>query len=255
MQQTADFRLPTALGSDQNNPRAATIAWLKTALLLGLGAYFTYNIISGNLTNYINERFSWLSYVAAIIFALLGVHSAYSLLRRDSRSHQQISWLTLFVVAVPLILGTLVPSQPLGVEAISGGVATTGAVGVTTAADFTVPPEQRNVLDWLRTFNNATDYSQLNGQPADVIGFVYTEPTFSEGQFMVARFTVSCCVADASAIGLPVAYADSANLPQGEWVRVRGTMQVGEFRGDTMPILNAESIEVVEQPRHPYLYP
>ena len=46
--------------------------WLKTALLLGLGLYFVYIIITGNLTNYINIRFSWLSYVAAIIFLMLG---------------------------------------------------------------------------------------------------------------------------------------------------------------------------------------
>jgi uncharacterized repeat protein (TIGR03943 family) len=255
--QAVEFRAPSTLKPDRS--REHMIGWVKTALLIGLGLYFVYNIVSGNLANYINARFAWLSYVAAGIFLLLGLHSLYIQTRGEtarSIRHQPVSTLTLFITSIPLILGTLVPSQPLGIEAINGSISTmSGAIGGPGPSAFTIPPEQRNVLDWLRAFNSAGDYNELNGLPADVIGFVYVEPTFGEDQFMVARFTVSCCVADASAIGLPVAWAEAASLPQGEWVRVRGALQVGEFRGDVMPILQAESIEIVEQPKHPYLYP
>lgn len=237
--------------------------WIKTALLIGLGLYFVYNIVSGNLTNYINVRFAWLSYVAAALFLLIGGHSAWQMLR-EQRAHQHghehthahgMSWGALGVIAVPLLLGTLIPSRPLGAEAV-GSVSVSGGVGVNaTVSAFSISPQDRNVLDWLRAFNNAADYTEISGQPADITGFVYVEPTFPEGVFMVARFTISCCVADASAIGLPVAWAEAANLQQGDWVRVQGTMQVGEFRGDSAPILQAASVERIEQPAHPYLYP
>jgi putative membrane protein len=72
---------------------------------------------------------------------------------------------------------------------------------------------------------------------------------------MVARFTISCCVADASAIGLPVARQETNTLPQDTWVRVQGAFEVGEFQGDSLPILQAASVEAVAQPEHPYLYP
>jgi putative membrane protein len=72
---------------------------------------------------------------------------------------------------------------------------------------------------------------------------------------MVARFTISCCVADSSAIGLPVMWQGVDTLPQDTWVRVQGTFEVGDFQGDTVPILQASSVEVVPQPEHPYLYP
>ena len=70
---------------DPEHPQDDTLQqWLKTAILLGLGLYFIYNLLSGNLTNYINARFAWLSWVAAPLFLLLGALSAYSLLtRRD----------------------------------------------------------------------------------------------------------------------------------------------------------------------------
>jgi putative membrane protein len=113
------------------------------------------------------------------------------------------------------------------------------------------------VLDWLRVFNATTDYATLNGEPADVIGFVYTEPDMAPTQFMVARFTVSCCVADANAIGVPVHWneADVAALASGQWVRVTGAMQVESFRGDDMPVLQAQAVELIEAPKNPYLFP
>ena len=78
--------------------------------------------------------------------------------------------------------------------------------------------------------------------------------------FMVARFTISCCVADASAVGMPVHWpqdaAPSSALPESDaWVQVHGTFQLGEFGGNLFPILQADSLAVVAEPEHPYLYP
>lgn len=237
---------------------AITQGWLKTALLFALGAYFIWIIASGALTNYISVRFAWLSYVAAALFILLGAFSAWQLRRsastRGDGMHAPLTWTALGIIAIPLVLGTLIPSQPLGADAVDS-VSMNAASANLSAETFTVAPEQRNVLDWLRVFNNATDPTAHNGEPADVIGFVYTEPNMEENTFMAARFTISCCVADANAIGLPVVWSSATPLVQGEWVRVRGQIQAGEFRGEPSPLLRAESVEVVEQPQHPYLYP
>ncbi len=250
---------------DHEHARERRMAWAKMAILLGLGLYFTFIILSGNLSNYINLRFGWLSYVAAGLFFLLGGFSLYTLLRsrgehkhaHDDHLHSAPSWGVIAIVAIPLVLGTLVPSQPLGVEAVSSIDLNAAASQVSTgnATLFTINPENRNVLDWLRVFNQTDDYSTLDNQPVDISGFVYNEPDFGDDQFMTARFTISCCVADANAIGLPVVWADTDLLPQGEWVRVRGTMQTGEFRGETTALVYADSVEIIEAPQNPYLYP
>jgi uncharacterized repeat protein (TIGR03943 family) len=237
-------------------------AWAKTAILIGLAAYFGWVIASGNLSNYINERFAWLSYVAVGIFALLGVASAAETLRRRASDlpviqppgSEVITWRGIVVVAVPLVLGTLIPSRPLGAESVSGNLSTNAAATANMTA-FTTDPLTWNVLDWLRAFHSEEDVTSFTGRQADVVGFVYREAGFPEDTFMVARFTVSCCVADASAIGLPVVWADAPNYPQDTWVRVTGSFEVGEFRGDKLPILKAAAVEVVPQPEHPYLYP
>jgi putative membrane protein len=169
-------------------------------------------------------------------------------------THGKLSWGILAITALPLVLGTLVPSRPLGAEAVSGGVNVTAAEGAQVQT-LSIPPLERNVLDWLRAFNREPDLTAFNGLPVDVVGFVYSEPDFEAQTFMVARFTVSCCVADANAIGLPVAWPETAALPQGEWVRVTGTLLNGDFRGESLPIVQATAVDVVAQPDHPYLYP
>jgi uncharacterized repeat protein (TIGR03943 family) len=241
--------------------RGTRLQFLQTLILLAMALYFAYNLLSGNITNYINTRFAWLSYAAAILFALLGLVSLYYLLRgqRDNAprvfsTQQRITLPIAMVMLIPLAFGVLLPSRPLGAEAITGGV-TINAAASASAALISKDPLERNVLDWARTFTSSSLPATFDGERADVIGFVYTEPSFPENHFMVARFTVSCCVADASPIGLPVLYTGTADVAEGEWVRIQGMFRAGDFRGQTTPILQADSVEIVAQPEHPYLYP
>lgn len=242
---------------EHSHPRVRD--WLKTAILFALGLYFAALIATGSLNNYINLRFAWLAWVAAAIFLLLGAYSLYTLLRpgpNDAHGHDHsVSWGALLIVGAPLALGLALPSQPLGASAVGGSISTTTPASAGSAATFTVAPGQRNVLDWLRAIGATEDVSALTGEPADVIGFVYTEPGTPEHEFLLARFTLSCCVADASAIGLPVVWAAASDLEQGAWVQVKGTMDVLNEDGETRPVLRAQSVEVVDQPEHPYLYP
>jgi len=243
----------------RNIQRETVIGWAKSVVLIALSVFFIYSIASGNLTNYINERFAWLSYVAAGLFLLLGIaNSVDILMHRDyallDRSHAPITWKVIAIVAIPLVLGTLVPSRPLGWAAAAGGVSLSAA-SVTKATTFTTDPMKWNVLDWLRAFNMSDDVNSFNGKQANVIGFVYREGTYPDNEFMVARFTVSCCVADASAIGLPVIADNAQDYPADTWVQISGTLKVGKFKGDNWPILQAATIEKISQPEHPYLYP
>lgn len=240
-----------------SSPRANQIAWGKTAILLGMGAYFSWLIISGNLSNYINQRFAWLAVVGAVVFIILALANLYGSLREaDEHFHQhfEISWDIMLIVALPLVLALLIPSRSLGVEAVNGGISLS-PVGVASPAAFQRSPLDRNILDWLREFDRAPSPAAFNGTAADVAGFVYREPAFADDSFMISRFTMSCCVADAFPIGLPVSAPEASEFETGVWVRARGELEAADFRGDFMPVLFAESIEAIDEPRQPYLYP
>ncbi|MEO1287076.1 MAG: TIGR03943 family protein [Chloroflexota bacterium] len=233
--------------------------WVKAFILLGMGIYFVILIANGNLSNYINVRFAWLSYLAAVILIALGAWQLISLVRGQGHSihgsgHLPISWSGILVVGLPLIFATIFPSQPLGADAISGTVSLQAIGGVSTEARLNIPPVERNVLDWLREFDRVDNYAELDGLPVDIVAFVYREPELPETQFMAARFTLSCCVADALAVGMPVEFDEASAWDDGAWVRIQGTLTVSEFRGEPTPVIVPDTIDPTDTPDNPYLY-
>ena len=72
---------------EHNHARENAQEWIKTAILFALGFYFIYVIASGNLSNYINARFEWLSYVAAGLFLLLGAASLFDVIGKRGHDH------------------------------------------------------------------------------------------------------------------------------------------------------------------------
>ena len=248
---------------------------LKAAVLAASGLMFYSKISSGTLAFYISQRFAWLSLVAALLFVGLALTMAYRLidlrhptsdvnpkfpisnLQSPPIPHARTSALGLAIVAIPAVLGLLVPARPLSASAIeSKGIGLSAPVrpGNTVQAQRT-QSGPKSILDWLRDFSRAEDLSKFNGQPTDVIGFVYKDPRSKDNEFWVSRFAISCCVADATALGLLVQTPDAKTLKADSWVRVTGKLQLGEFAGEKMPMIVAEKIEPAPQPNQPYLYP
>ncbi len=245
----------TSAAPHKREEQVDRIAWAKSLILLGMGIYLILLILTGNLDNYINQRFAWLVVVGALIFFILGLTCLFQSLNpskhEHAHHHYHISWDIILVVAFPLLLAILIPSRSLGIEAVNGGVSL-NPVGVANVARS---PLDRNILDWLREFDHANTPAQFNGTAVDVVGFVYREPIHPQDGFMLARFTMSCCVADAFPIGMPIIAAGAEQYAAGEWLRVKGQLKASAFGGDFLPVVFADAIEAVDEPRQPYLYP
>jgi uncharacterized repeat protein (TIGR03943 family) len=242
------------------------------ALILALTAAMLFGkISSGTLFFYINYRFLPLTLVgiAGLLWlaqALYGGHR-----HAEGHSHEEVGagvdggspeprppLRNLLLLCVPLVLGTAVPAQPLGSSAIATkGLTLSAPAPVGGGAPITVgvASEERTVLDWIRLFSESDDPSAHAGQAADVIGFVYPDPRLPAGSFLLARFTLACCVADAFAIGVAVEWPQAETLAPGTWVRARGPVAVGEIEGHTLPRILAASVEPIDAPDQPYLFP
>lgn len=246
---------------------------LQALILAGLGVFLLHKLWSGTLYWYINDRFFGLVLGAALGFLLLArtllpawsaapahVHAngeAHDHPEDHDHSHAAPAW-RLWIVALPLILGLFVPARPLGSSAlVNKGLNTNAPIAAADGAanQVTLLPEARTVLDWVRAFNYADDPGVYTGERADVIGFVYHDSSLGDGEFMVSRFTVTCCAADATGIGLRVQWPNAAALEGNAWVRVRGPVQPSVYAGRPIPLVVAESVEGVEPPAQPYLYP
>ena len=252
--------------------------WIQVAIAGLMGLDLIYYLITGNIANYIAIKYVWLTWIAAGIFLTLAAIKALNLVRQEvpEHDHHQCdhahahhahdhgtaqTWLGLGIVALPLVFGVLAPSNPLDSRAVDKPIASdlSSISAPQASVRLDIAPQERNILDWISAFATAADPAVLNGQQVDVIGFVYRDARFQRpNQFMVARFVMSCCAADAQAIGLIVEWPDAPTFQDDDWVRVRGTIKITEFDGSLAPVIIADgdhAIEIVDQPQNPYLYP
>jgi putative membrane protein len=241
----------------------------QALLLLALCLFFAGKLANGQLTYYINLRFVPLTIFGIVFLAIL----AQTLFREIKRSrleaqeneyedhhdhdHVPASANLLFMI-VPLAIGLLIPARPLDSSAFSTkGFNTTGPLVSANSSSVVLETESqdRNILDWMKIFYFSTDVTPYLGQQASVIGFVYRNEKLNDDQFYVSRFTISCCAADASSIGMIATWPDAKNLKNDSWVLVKGSITSLTLDDQVIPVIDAESVQDVPVPEQPYLYP
>lgn len=238
---------------------------VKALLLIGLGLFFYSRFTNGTLYFYINQQFAIYTLLAVFGLLLTGLSYRYEQSAAHNHAHDhdhdhRLSWGGAFLVLLPIVLGLLVPPQPLGAAALSNREINTGAnILKTPGLARTTAQKQateKNILDWWESFHGVTNPNQaLAGQTVDVVGFVYHDQALGNEHFMVSRFVVSCCVADASAMGLAVRWSAAPQLKDDQWVEVKGAFVAGQLPSWQLPILVAQSVTPVAVPNQPYLYP
>ena len=244
--------------------------YFQACLLIALGIFLASKIVSNKLIWYINPRFIPLTVLAVFVLLFIGLvvlraggrtgqdHSRESEQEQDpGHEHNPSTW-RLVVITLPLAVGVLIPAHPLSAAAMAGkGI--TSAVPITasssTAVQFGQAADTRTILDWNSLFESSSDPSTYLGQIAYVLGFVYHDPNLKSGQFLVARFALVCCPADAFAVVMVVNWPQSASLPTNQWVKVKGPVQSTAFDGQTLPSIQAISVTPVQPPIQIYLYP
>ncbi|MEM7029876.1 MAG: TIGR03943 family protein [Chloroflexota bacterium] len=251
--------------------------YIQAAIILSTGFFLLSRLVTGTLFFYINQRFTWLILLAIAGFALVGFGYAFGKNEGHDHHHHHddedcdhehdhhhshnLSWVSMLIVAAPVILGFLVPPQPLGASAMENREVNLGAVsGISLPGNSETiqlkEGKEKDIMEWLQAFQRSTNEAEFVGEEAHVIGFVYRDGRFEDypDTFMTSRFALSCCVADATAIGLITEWPDAVTMDKDQWVEVKGHFKMGEFYGQQIPILVAESITPTDTPDQPYLY-
>lgn len=245
--------------------RLRTYRTFQAFLMAALGFFLLERFWAGRLSLYINQRFTWLVLLAAfglIALALITFHHRPPVWKEENgllapeMASGSAKW-RLLIFTVPLLLGVLIPATPLGASvAETRGVSAAAPLtaGGAMPETLTLAPADRTLLEWLWAFSAAEDPAALAGQAVDVEGFIFINAELPEGYFMVGRFIVTCCVADATAIGIAVLPSDGVDVPNG-WVRVQGEITVTTLNGTEALLIEADQITSVDEPDQPYLYP
>ncbi|SHK95876.1 TIGR03943 family putative permease subunit [Desulforamulus aeronauticus] len=117
-----------------------------------------------------------------------------------------------------------------------------------TNADGLITLTSNNYLELL--FDMLDNQQRYLGKELEVTGFILHHKALKPDQYLVARYAIACCAADATIIGFVV--EGTTSIPDNSWVKIRGT--VTHFDQDSQPIVKVTSIEQIEQPTDPYIY-
>ncbi|QGG46398.1 TIGR03943 family putative permease subunit [Heliorestis convoluta] len=86
----------------------------------------------------------------------------------------------------------------------------------------------------------------------EIEGFVYREGDYQDNHFVLGRYAIVCCIADASVVGLLAISQEDPDVDS--WIKARGTIIPGSYQGFEMPVLQIERWEEVQDLPFPYVY-
>jgi putative membrane protein len=93
------------------------------------------------------------------------------------------------------------------------------------------------------------------GKKIEISGFVYREDDMKANQFVVARFSISCCTADGSPFGMMVQSTQAQRFAKDTWVKITGTLNKTTYNGNEIMTLIADKVEKTKASRTQYVYP
>lgn len=232
--------------------------------------WFTWLAISGNYTAFVHPRFGKFIWMAALILAVIGcaqLHEAISIWRRNSRRDVSRTRLALpLLLSVPALVGLTWPADELSPSASENRAYAFDRVASppNTQADRGADYEQNttvNIKVTNDTFVAVCDALWENpdeylGRTIEAIGFIYADNKLPNRNFVLGRYIITCCAADASVIGMLCRYGEAHEpIPRpNTWVRVRAKVERGLYGDHPLGILAISDIRETKKPREAYVY-
>jgi len=256
MSRTASRQTPSAPGT--LDASASARRWNQTRVAAGVllaawAAMFWFLFVTGRVNLYLSTRTSWVVPVGAVLFsaaaigALLGAH------RGDLTplSRKEASVMTLMVVPVVIVLA--LPPATLGsysaakrssfssarFSSIYGSISASSEITLLSVAAAQTSDQGAEAL------------AKRAGADVDFVGMVTRYADTPADEFLLTRFVITCCVADATVAQVRVVNVTPGRFRQNQWVEVKGPI----YPLGREIIVNASSIDPVPTPEKPYLTP
>ncbi|MFP4009131.1 MAG: TIGR03943 family putative permease subunit [Spirulinaceae cyanobacterium] len=244
------------------------LPWIDTLTLAAWGILFLKLLITGQFRLLIHPNYAGLVLAAGIILMGVSLFKGWQLWRSRRRrieTSPQVQHITLFppgwstlLLLITAVLGLSIPPRVLASDtALQRGVTEALPVTQTQRQSFrgTIKPEDRSIVEWVRTLNAYPEPDAYTGQKVNVTGFVVRNPEFPEGYVLLCRFIITCCAVDASPVGLPVKLsADQLEVENDTWLRVEGQMTTETLNGKRQLTIAAETVAEIPTPADPYKF-
>jgi uncharacterized repeat protein (TIGR03943 family) len=244
------------------------LPWIDLVALAAWGILFLKLLITGQLRLLIHPNYAGLVLAAGVILLTVSIFKGWQLWR--SRRHRiqpspQVQHITLFppgwstlLLLIVAILGLTIPPRVLASDtALQRGVTEALPVTRTEPKSFsaTIKPEDRSIVEWVRTLNAYPEPDAYTGQKVDVAGFIVRNPDFPDDYALLCRFIITCCAVDASPVGIPIHLpAGQTDVTNDTWLQVEGQMKTETLNGKRQLVIAAETAQEIPTPADPYSF-
>ncbi|MGB3513232.1 MAG: TIGR03943 family protein [Microcoleaceae cyanobacterium] len=254
-------------------------SWIDAGAILVWGFVLLYYWFTEKLYILIHPRYFGLTVAAGISLLILGglkICELWNISKNQKLSGQSQSgfsglenqqhinffppgWGSALLLISALLALTITPQVFASQTALQRGLTESLPVTRTQPQAFrtATKPEDRSLIEWIRTLNVYPEPDAYNDQKVEVTGFVIYPPALSEQYFWISRFILTCCAADAYPVGLPVKLPEGrsrSKYPQDSWFKIEGKMITDELNGQRKLTILPSEIEPIPKPKNPYDY-
>ncbi|MBE9058338.1 MULTISPECIES: TIGR03943 family putative permease subunit [Sphaerospermopsis] len=257
----------TTIQNPKSKIQNQLLPWLDVLAITAWGILMLKYWFTGELNLLIHPDFFWLVILGAIGLLIIGFFKGLQLWKQRRRyevpNNQQ--HINLFppgwssgLLLTTAVLGFIITPQVFSSQtALERGI--TELLGATRAQPqafrASIRPEERTLIDWVRTLNVYPEPDAYTGQKVKVQGFVIHPPELDQNHLILARFVITCCAADAYPAGLPVQLPENRDkYPPDTWLEIEGQMITENIANKRRLTIKATSLKEIPQPKNPYSY-
>lgn len=109
--------------------------------------------------------------------------------------------------------------------------------------------------DYVQTMNIiGQDVNGFKGKEITFAGFIYKDKDVIGNKAVVARYGITCCIADASVWGMIVTGQNVEKFSEETWVKVTGILDKTIYKRMPFPLVKISKLEKINKPADPYVY-
>jgi uncharacterized repeat protein (TIGR03943 family) len=158
------------------------------------------------------------------------------------------TWMKAAILFLPVLFLWSIYGQSLGGYALAKRALNPAAMS-SIAEVYPLPSSPGTTgADRVTLLDLVKDAEIFEGKRVAAEGMVYRAPNHDENTFMLFRFAIVCCAADAFPVGILVKHAASGRFASDTWVSVAGQLRIETINARPRPIIDADTVRHIPMP-------
>ena len=260
--------------------------YIRGIILIGLAMLLFKLLVTGNIYNFIAPKMIKFTYIAFVVILFLGSLQVW----RDEREKQDDcncckhhtalksgmkSFFVYVLFVVPIISaflfgsvtidGSLAGKRGMNQRVQARSMEKNEKEGIRANSDWkerdetsnlkvTEQVEEQLAKSMLGQREIQVEDKGFKGKEITFSGFIYNDKDVMGNKAVVARYGITCCIADASVLGMIVTGQNVEKLPEETWVKVTGILDKTTYKRTLFPLVKISKMEKINKPTDPYVY-